>query len=85
MIVKSRMLQWPVHVDRVKETRNANVFVVEKTFVKQLHGKTRRRREDNVNLKLPEICCEDKNCMKPPQDHVQCRSLISATLNLKTY
>jgi len=53
-----------------------------KQLGKQNVGSPRRRWEDNNNMDLTEISCEDRRWIELAQVRVQCRALVLAVLKL---
>ena len=54
-MIKSRILRWAGHVDRMEESRSAFKMLTGKPTGKRPLGRPRRRWEDNIRMDLEEI------------------------------
>ncbi|KAJ4442834.1 hypothetical protein ANN_04427 [Periplaneta americana] len=81
--VKSRSLRWAGHVARTGESRNAYIVLVGRPEGKRTLGRPRRRWEDNINMDLTEVGCDDKDWINLAQDRDQWRAYL--TLQVYAY
>jgi hypothetical protein len=65
------------------ETKNAYVIFVKIPIGKEPLGKPRWSREDNIEIGLRKIRCEEGRWMELAQDRVQWQALVLAVLNLR--
>jgi hypothetical protein len=77
-VIKSRRMKWTGHVARMGERRGVYRDLVGKPKGKRLHGKPRRRWEDNIGMGLQEVGCEDIDWIELAQDTNSWRALVNA-------
>jgi len=58
-------------------------FLLGKAEGKRLHGRPRRRWEDNVKMDLQEVGCGDMDWIELAQDRDRWRALANAVTNLR--
>jgi len=56
-VIKSRRMRWVGHVARMGKSRGIYRVLVGKFKGKRLHGRPRRRWEDNIKMDLQEVGC----------------------------
>ena len=82
-VIKSRRMRWAGHVARMGEERGVYRVLVGKPEGRRLLERPRRRRVDNIRMKLQEVGCEYMDWIGPAQDRDRWRTLVSAVMNLR--
>jgi hypothetical protein len=82
-MVKSRMMRWARHVERMVEKRNAYRILVGKPEGKRPVGRPRRRCEDNIKMDLRETGLSGMDWIDLAQDRDQWRALVNTVMNLR--
>ena len=77
-MIKSGILRWAGHVDRMEESRSAFKMLTGKPTGKRLLGRPRRRWED-----LQEIGVNAGNWVDSAQDRDYWKAPVNAALNLR--
>jgi hypothetical protein len=66
--IKSRRMRWAGHVARMGERKGVYRVLVGKPERKRLHGRPRRRWEDNIKIDLQEVRCRGTEWIDLAQD-----------------
>jgi hypothetical protein len=75
-VIKSRRLRWAGHVSRMHEGRSAFKILTGKTTGKVPLGRSRRRWEGNIRMKLQETGINARNRVDSAQDRNYWRALV---------
>jgi hypothetical protein len=81
-MLKSRSTRLPGHVARVVKMRNAHGTVIANPEAKRPLGRTRHRRENNIQIDLKEMLCEGVDWIKLAPDRVQWRNVVNTAMNI---
>jgi hypothetical protein len=82
-IIKSRMMRWAGHVERIGEKRNAYRLLVGKPEGKRTLGRPRRRWMDNIRMDLGEVRWGAVGWIDLVQDWDRWRALVNAVISLR--
>ena len=77
------VFRWARHVARMEEGRRALKIITGTPAGKRPLGRSRRRWEGNIRMKLKEIGINTRNWVDSPQDRDYWRALVSAALTLQ--
>ena len=81
--LKSRLLRWAGHVERMEQSRNAYRVLVEKPEGKRPLRRPRRRWEDNIKMDLREVDCDPGEWIDLAEDRDQWRAHVRAVMKLR--
>jgi hypothetical protein len=79
-IIKSKMMRWAGHVERMGEKRNAYRLLVGKPEGNRLLGRSRCRWVNNIRMDLGEVEWGDVNWIGLAKDRNRWRSLVNLVL-----
>ena len=82
-VIKSRIMRWAEHVERMGERRSVYRVLVEKPGLKIQLGRHRRWWEDNIKMDLQEVECECMDWIELAQESDKWRALLNAVMNLR--
>ena len=82
-VIKSRRMRWAGHVERMREKGGAYRILVRKPECKRPSGRPRHRWDDNIEMDLQEVGCEDMDWIELAQDRDRWRALVNAVMNLR--
>ena len=80
-VIKSRIMKWAGHVERMGEKRGLYRVLVGNPEGKRPFGRSRRRWEDNIKMDLQEVGCGDMDWIDVTQDRDRWRALVNAVMN----
>jgi hypothetical protein len=81
--IKSRMMKWAGHVERMEEERGFYKVLVGRPEGKRPLERLSRRWEDNIKMDLREIGIKGANWIKLAQDRVQWDAFVKTVMNLR--
>ena len=81
-VIKSRIMRWAGHVERMGEDRGAYRVLVGKLEGKRPLGRPRHRWVD-IRMDLQEVGCGYMDWIGLAQDRDRWRTLVSALMNLR--
>ena len=82
-MIKSRLLRWAGHLDRMEENRSAFKTSTDTPAGKRPLGGPRHRWEDKIRMDFKEICINTRNWVDSTQDWDYWGALVNAALNLR--
>ena len=82
-MIKSRRLRWAGHVSQNEGSGSAFKILTGKPTGKVPFRRPRRKWEDNIKMKLKQICINTRNRVDSDEDSDYWRALVNATLNLR--
>jgi hypothetical protein len=82
-VIKSRRMNWAMHVAHMGEGRGVYRVSVGKPEGKRDLGRPRQRWEGKIKLDLQEVGCGSMDWIKLPQDMDRWQALTNAVMNLQ--
>jgi hypothetical protein len=82
-VIKSRMMTWAGHVERMGEGRGVYRILVGRPEGRRPLGRPRRRWEDNIKLDLRKIGIDGANWIQLAKDRIQWRAFVNTVMNLQ--
>jgi hypothetical protein len=82
-IIKSRIMRWAGHVERIGEKRNAYRLMVERPEGERLLGRPRRRWVDNIKMDLGKIGWSDVDWIGLALNKDHLRALLNTVIGLR--
>jgi len=82
-VIKSRIMRWAGHVERMGERRGIYRVLVDKPEGKRPLGRPRLRWDDNIRMDLQEVGCGRMDWIELTQDRDRWRALLNAVMNLR--
>jgi len=79
-VIKSRIIRWVGHVQRVGERRGVYRVLARKPEGKRPLVRPRRRWEDNIKMDLQEVGCGGMDWIELAQDRNRWRALVNAVM-----
>jgi hypothetical protein len=81
-VIKSRRMEWVVHVARMGEGRRVYRVLVGRSEGKRPLGRPRPKWENNIKMDLREIWIDGTNWIRLAQYNVQWRAFVSTLMKL---
>jgi hypothetical protein len=82
-VIESRKIRWAVHVAHMGEMRGVYRVLVRKPEGMNLHGRLRRRWEDNIQMDLQELGCGGIDWIDLARDREKWRAVVTAVMNFR--
>ena len=82
-VIKSRIIRWAGHVERMEEIRRIYRILVGKHKGKRLFGRPRRRWEGNIKMNLQEVGCGCMDWIELAQDRDTGRAPMNAVMKVR--
>jgi len=82
-VIKSRIMRWAGHVERVGKGRGVYRVLMGKREGKKPFGRSRRRWEDNIKMDIQELCCGGMDWIELAQDRDRWRVLVNSLMSLR--
>ena len=82
-VIKSKIMGWAGHVERMGERRGVYRVLVGKPEGKRALTRPRRRWEDNTKMDLQEVGCGGVEWIELVHDRDRWRALVTAVMNLR--